>query len=220
VREELPSLRIGKLEAETPIVLGGMSSGLTRSAIAGAIANEGGFGTIGGVGLGFSDKTKNHRDLIRTNESELRREIQDALEISNDGNIGVNLMVATTDFEESVKISVEEGAKYIVSGAGLPLRLPELVEKYKVSGKQKPELIPIVSSARAGELIFKRWSRNGVIPSAFVVETPNTAGGHLGVSDTNDIGTDEYSLESVVPKLVKTLESYGYDIPVIAAGGI
>jgi len=220
VREKLPSLRIGRLEAETPIVLGGMSSGLTRAAIAATVANNGGFGTIGGVGLGYSENTKNHRDLIRTNESELRREIHDALEMSNDGNIGVNLMVATTDFEESVKIAVEEGVKYIVSGAGLPLSLPEMVEKYKVSGLQKPELIPIVSSARAGELILKRWSRSGVIPSAFVVETPNTAGGHLGLSNADDIGKNEHSLESVVPQLVKTLENYGYDIPVIAAGGV
>ena len=220
VSEKLPSLRIGRLEAETPIVLGGMSSGLTRSSIAAAVANEGGFGTIGGVGLGFSEKTKNHRDLIRTNESELRREISDALEMSNDGNIGVNLMVATTDYEKSVKIAVEEGAKYIVSGAGLPLSLPEMTDKYKVSSHKKPELIPIVSTARAGELILRRWSRNDVIPAAFVVETPNTAGGHLGVSDADDIGKNEYSLETVVPQLVKTIEKYDYDIPVIAAGGI
>jgi len=220
VSEKLPSLKIGRLEAETPIVLGGMSSGLTRSAIAAAVANEGGYGTIGGVGLGFTLETKGHKGLLTANEIELRREIHDALEMSNDGNIGVNLMVATTDFEESVKIAVEEKAKYIVSGAGLPLSLPEMVEKYKVSGQEKPELIPIVSSARAGELILKRWSRNGVIPAAFVVETPNTAGGHLGVSNPDDIGKDNYSLETVVPQLVENIENSGYDIPVIAAGGV
>lgn len=220
MNEKLPSLRIGRLEAETPIFLGGMSSGLTRSAIAGAIANEGGFGTIGGVGLGFSENTKGHRGLLAANESELRKEINNALEISNDGNIGVNLMVATTDYEESVKIAVEEKVKYIVSGAGLPLSLPELVDKYKVPGQQKPELIPIVSSTRAAGLILKRWSRNDVVPAAFVVETPNTAGGHLGVSNADDIGKEELSLEIVVPELVKSLENSGYDIPVIAAGGI
>lgn len=220
MRKELPPLRIGRLEAETNILLGGMSSGLTRSTIAGAVANEGGFGTIGGVGLGFSEKTRTHRDLVTYDASELRKEIHNALEISNDGNVGVNLMVAATDYDQSVKIAVEEGAKYIISGAGLPLSLPDLVDKYKVFGQQKPELIPIVSSARAAELIIKRWARNGVIPSAFVVETPNTAGGHLGVSNADDIGKNEYSLDSVIPQLIKSLENFGYDIPIVAAGGI
>jgi len=218
--ENLPSMKIGRLESEFPIVLGGMSTGLTRSELAGAVANAGGFGTIGGVGLGLTEKTRGHNQLIKANETELKKEIQDSLEISNDGNIGVNLMVATNDYEESIKVAVENGAKYIVSGAGLPLRLPELVEKYRVSGQLTPELIPIISSPRAAELIIKRWQRNNIIPAAFVVETPNTAGGHLGVTNADDIGKNEYSLEYVIPRLSKTLEASGYDIPIIAAGGI
>jgi nitronate monooxygenase len=220
MNEKLPPLRIGQLESEFPIVLGGMSTGLTNAELAATVANEGGFGTIGGVGLGMVEGTKKRKEYFQNSQEILGQEIQDALEISNDGNIGVNLMVAATDYEELVKVSVESGAKFIASGAGLPLMLPEYVEKYRVHGQSTPELIPIVSGVRAAELILRKWKRNDVIPSAIIVETPNTAGGHLGVTKIDDIGKDEFSLENVVPQLVQTLENYGYDIPVIAAGGI
>ncbi len=220
--EKLPSLRIGNLESDNPIVLGGMSSGLTKSELAAEIANNGGYGTIGGVGLGMSLDIRNRDDYFQANESVLKYEIQSALEASNNGNIGVNLMVAATDYENSVRVAVENGAKFIVSGAGLPLSLPDYVEKYRVSGIPLPELIPIVSSVRAAEIIIKKWGKrpNPILPAAFVIETPNAAGGHLGVTNIDDIGKDEFSLESVIPKLVETLENSGYDIPVIAAGGI
>jgi nitronate monooxygenase len=232
MNKELPSLRVGNLESESPIFLGGMSVGLTTAELAAEVANKGGFGTIGGVGLGISPEVEDAGDFFEANEAALKREIQNALEISNDGNIGVNLMVATTDYEDSVRVAVENRAKFIASGAGLPLRLPEYVEKYKVFGQKTPELIPIVSSVRVAKIILKRWTRQGVLPSAFIVETPNTAGGHLGVTDADDIGKDEFSLEHVVPELNEYLKSEEYadllkgfngekhDIPIIAAGGI
>jgi nitronate monooxygenase len=219
--EKLPSLRIGGCESESPIFLGGMSVALTTSELAAAVANGGGYGTIGGIGLGMTSESKNPRDYFKANEDILRSEILAAREMSNDGNIGVNLMVAATDYENLVKTAVESGAKFIVSGAGLPLNLPELTEKYKVSGQEAPALIPIISSVKAANIIMKRWEkRYGVSPSAIIVENPNTAGGHLGVTNVNDIGKAEYDLESVVPDLIKNLEASGYDIPVIAAGGM
>ena len=218
--EKLPTLKIGRLEAEVPIILGGMSTALTTAELAGAVANSGGFGTIGGVGLGLSEGTRNRNEYFKACQTGLKQEIDDAREISPDGNVGVNLMVATTDYQELVKVSVENGVNYIASGAGLPLSLPEYVEKYKVPGQPTPELIPIISSVRAAELVLKRWEKDNVIPSAFIVETPNTAGGHLGITKVEDIGKYEFSLESVIPQLVQTLEKSGYDIPIIAAGGI
>ena len=218
--EKLPSLRIGELESELPIILGGMSTHLTGSELAGAVANEGGFGTLGGVGLGMSESVRGQREYFKANQDLLKKGLREALEISNDGNIGVNLMVVATDYEDMVKTAVENRAKYIVSGAGLPLSLPESIEKYKKAGQKGPELIPIVSSVRAAELILKKWRRSGSIPSAFVVETPNSAGGHLGVTKPEDIYKDEFSLETVIPKLVRFLKERGLDIPVIGAGGI
>lgn len=216
--EKLPSLRIGNLESEYPIMQGGMSVGLTNWEMAAAVANTGGFGTIGGVGLGISPEIRTKKDYYKANSLALECEIKNALEASNNGNIGVNLMVPTTDYEESVRIAVENGAKFIVSGAGLPNDLPKFVEKYRISGQPIPELIPIVSSARAADIIIRKWKKLGVTPSAFVVETPNKAGGHLGVTRVEDIGNTEFDLENVIPELAKTLENY--DIPIIAAGGM
>ncbi|MFA6184771.1 MAG: nitronate monooxygenase family protein [Candidatus Shapirobacteria bacterium] len=218
MNNELPPLRIGKIESRYPIVLGGMSTGLTTKEMASAVANEGGCGTIGGVGLGISPRIKRAEDYLEANELCLKREICNALEMTNNGNVGVNLMVATTDYENSIRVAVESGAKFIVSGAGLPTSLPKYVDKYKRSGQETPALIPIVSSLRATDIILRKWG-NYSLPAAFVVETPNTAGGHLG-AHVEDIGTREFSLEVVVPQLVEFLKAKKYDIPVIAAGGI
>jgi nitronate monooxygenase len=209
-----------------------MSIALTGAEIAAAVANEGGYGTIGGAGLGMSPEIKRSEDYLEANQLALANEIKRALKLSDYGNIGVNLMVAATDYDESVKTSVESGVKYIVSGAGLPLNLPNIVKESLADGQEMPALIPIVSSVRAAEIITKKWARQGVLPSAFIVETPNTAGGHLGVTDPSEIGTEEFSLERVVPELVEYLKSDRYadllkgfngethEIPIIAAGGM
>ena len=85
-------------------------------------------------------------------------------------------MCALCDYESLVKASCEAGADIIVSGAGLPLKLPELTE-----GFPDVALVPIVSSVKAANIIISRWKKHyDRYPDALVVETPNTAGGHLG----------------------------------------
>lgn len=78
-------------------------------------------------------------------------------------------------------------------------------------------MIPIVSSARAAEIIIKRWENYHYRPDAIVVEGP-LAGGHLGFS-FKDINNPEFSLEKLLPQVLDIAHKYG-DIPVIAAGGI
>jgi nitronate monooxygenase len=234
--KEMQPLNINGRESRLPIIGGAMSVGLTTAEFAAGMANEGCIGTIGGVALGISPEIKNKEDYLKTNELILRQVIIDALRMSNDGNIGVNLMVPAIDYENSVKIAVESGVKYIMSGAGLPLYLPDYVKQYKVDGQKTPALIPIVSSVKAAGLILKKWVRDGVLPGAFIVETPNTAGGHLG-AHVEDIGKEEFRLETVVPNLVDFLKDkvalsdllnndglvkfvMDNKIPIIAAGGI
>jgi nitronate monooxygenase len=84
-------------------------------------------------------------------------------------------------------------------------------------------LVPIVSSARAANLITRRWfERYHYKPDAFVVEGPK-AGGHLGFKP-EQITDPNYQLEKLIPEVVaevkeleKTVEG---NIPVIAAGGV
>jgi NAD(P)H-dependent flavin oxidoreductase YrpB (nitropropane dioxygenase family) len=125
-------------------------------------------------------------------------------------------MVAVTNYDEMVRASCEGGAKIIVSGAGLPLNLPELTADFP-----DVALVPIVSSVKAAELIARKWHRGyGRFPDAVVVEDPDTAGGHLGEKLEN-IGTGEYDQYATVRGVKEYFrENWNVEIPVIAAGGI
>jgi NAD(P)H-dependent flavin oxidoreductase YrpB (nitropropane dioxygenase family) len=146
----------------------------------------------------------------------MKEELRKAYAIAPDGVIGVNVMVALSDYEALVKASIEGGAKVIICGAGLPLSLPELT-----SHAPDVALVPIVSSLRAAQLIAKKWWKGyNRLPDAVVVEDPETAGGHLGEKMEN-IGDGEYDQYATVREVKEFFRSeYGRDVPVIAAGGI
>jgi nitronate monooxygenase len=213
----MPSLRIGRLESKLPIIQGGMGVGISLSGLAAAVANEGAIGVIAATGIGMLEP-----DFVTNfhgaNDRALRREIALAREKTK-GIIGVNVMVALTDFNELVLGAVEEGADLILMGAGLPLKeLP--LDKLR---KSDAEAVPIVSSARAARLIFQYWSHNyNHVPNAVVLEGPK-AGGHLGFKK-EQINDSKYDLEKLLADVLATLvpfqDEYQKEIPVIVAGGI
>ncbi|NOY96835.1 MAG: nitronate monooxygenase [Chlorobi bacterium] len=216
----MQALHIGELEVRLPIIQGGMGVAVSLSGLASAVANEGGVGIISSAGIGMMipDFSKNFREA---NKLALRQEIRKARKKTN-GAIGVNIMVALSDYTGHLEVSVEEGADLIISGAGLPLKMPDIVLDDK-AGDNKTKFIPITSSARAAKLIFGYWADHyGVIPDAVVVEGP-LAGGHLGFkkAQINDKG---FSLEKLVPEVVSVIkpfeQRFGKGIPVIAGGGI
>jgi nitronate monooxygenase len=138
--------------------------------------------------------------------------IRSAIERSGgEGAVGVNILCALTDYERQVKDSVEAGARYIISGAGLPLRLPEY------AGNADIALIPIVSSPRVVDLICKRWKRAGRLPDAIVLEGPKS-GGHQGYT-YEQCFQPEYQLENMTPEVLKACKAWG-NIPLIVAGGV
>ena len=118
--EGFDKLKIGELEAKLPIIQGGMAVGISLSSLASAVANAGGIGVIGTAGIGMfqPDFARNFTDA---NKIGLRKEIRKAKKLT-DGIIGVNIMVALSDFEEMVRVAVEEQADMVFLGAGLPLR--------------------------------------------------------------------------------------------------
>ena len=61
----------------------------------------------------------------------LKKHIGKAKEQAKDGLVGVNIMVATREYAAQVRASCEAGADLIISGAGLPAELPELVKGYE-----------------------------------------------------------------------------------------
>jgi nitronate monooxygenase len=212
----LKSLTIGDFTAKLPIIQGGMGIGISLSRLASAVANEGGIGVIATADIGM-DEPDFSRNFLEANIRALRKEIRKARELTK-GILGVNIMVALTNFADLVKTAIEEGIDIIFSGAGLPLNLPEFLH-----GSKKTKLAPIVSSARAAGIIAKKWSEKfAYIPDAVVVEGPK-AGGHLGFKEEM-IFDPAYALEKLVPEVIQALkpyqERYNKDIPVIAAGGI
>ena len=215
----LPSLKIRNLTVKYPIIQGGMGVGISWDNLAGAVALAGGMGTVSTVGTGYW-KTKsirmiNGRPLKPVNfhnSKNLRAIIKSAIKKAGElGVIGANILCAVTDYERQVRDSVEAGAKYIISGAGLPLRLPEYV------GKADVALIPIVSSPRVVDLICKRWKRHGRVPDAIVLEGPKS-GGHQGYTYEQCL-EPEYQLENMTPQVLKACKNWG-NIPLIVAGGI
>ncbi len=212
----MKSLKIGNLLASVPVVQGGMGVGISLSGLASAVANQGGIGVISSVGLGviYSEHSKDYRVASIFG---LKEELRKAREMSK-GVIGVNIMVAMTNFADMVKTAIAEKADIIFSGAGLPLNLPSFLTE-----GAKTKLAPIVSSARAAKLLCTKWfSEYGYIPDAIVVEGPK-AGGHLGYK-AEQVGDENFSLESIIPEVVTEVRAFGEEhnchIPVIAGGGI
>lgn len=213
---DMQELHIGHHTARVPIIQGGMGIGVSLSGLASAVANQGGIGVISAACIGFREPDF-YTNFLEANVRALRKEIRRARALSK-GVIGVNIMVAMTNFADMVKTSVEEGIDIIFSGAGLPLSLPEFLHD-----KSNTKLVPIVSSARAAKVIAKKWiEKYRYVPDAIVVEGP-LAGGHLGFLP-EQIKDPQYSLEQIVEDVineVKPLETACQkQIPVIAAGGI
>jgi len=218
--KKIPKLRIGDLEASIPIVQGGMGVGISLSGLASAVANEGGIGVISAAGIGMLQPDFN-RNYKEANKRALAREIKKAREMTT-GIIGVNIMIALSDYYDLLQIALDEGADLVFLGAGLPLRIPKILlpeESRKVATK----VVPIVSSARAAKLIFEYWGKHyNRVPDAVVVEGP-LAGGHLGFKKEH-LSNPDYALEKILPEVISVIKPYEQDfnksLPVIAAGGI
>lgn len=239
-------LQIGKLTAKVPIIQGGMGVGISLGGLAGAVAREGGIGIISSAQIGFRepDFEQNPKE---SNLRAMKQEYEKARAIAPKGIIGFNIMVALRCYEEYVKAAAEAGADLIISGAGLPTQLPQLVEGTDT------KIAPIVSSEKSAQVILKYWDRKyGRTADLVVIEGPK-AGGHLGFSKEqvefytkadernhrNDSSSEKPSdgveerpgcggmsptYEEEILKIREVVrgygEKYGVEIPVVVAGGI
>ena len=216
----MPGLKIGSYNIKLPIIQGGMSVMISLAGLAAAVANAGGVGVIGAAGIGMMepDYKTNFREA---NKRALRKEIQRARQMT-DGVIGVNIMLALSDYDDLLLVAMEEEVDMVFLGAGLPLLKPTNVTLDRLR-RFKTSVIPIVSSARATRLIFRYWANKyDHVPDAVVVEGPE-AGGHLGFKREH-IEDPEFSLERLVREIIPVIkpfeERFNKQIPIIAAGGI
>ena len=213
----MKELVIGNLIAKMPIIQGGMGIGISRSSLASAVSKAGGIGVISGVNIGY-DEDDFENNTFEANLRALKKHLKIAKEKSNNGIIGVNLMVAMNYYEEYVKAAVEYGCDLIISGAGLPLQLPKLVKNTAT------KIAPIVSSSKAAQVILKMWDKKDKTTADLIIVEGPKAGGHLGYSNEE---LDDLNLINYDDEFIKILditkqyeEKYNKKIPVIAAGGI
>ncbi|MDO4633658.1 MAG: nitronate monooxygenase family protein [Eubacteriales bacterium] len=228
-------LQIGSHILTRPIFQGGMGIGISLGGLAGAVAKAGGAGVISAAQIGFREADFKEHPL-EANLRAIPKEFARARTISPKGFLGINIMVAMQHYAEYVIGAVAAGADFIVSGAGLPVELPRLVEGSKTL------IGPIVSTVKSAQVILKYWDRKyHRIPDFLVIEGP-LAGGHLGfskkqaetylesdrnltaaVTDTDmPAGKRPYSAEITdILAAVKEYElRFRKHIPVIIGGGI
>lgn len=212
-------LVIGNKTARIPIVQGGMGVGVSLSGLAGAVAAEGGIGVISAAQIGFMEPdflTNCHESNLRA----LKKHIRKARKQAEDGLIGVNIMVATKEYEAQVRAACEAGADIIISGAGLPADLPRFVSGYE----EQTKIAPIVSSARSARVILKFWDRRYQRTADMVVIEGPEAGGHLGFTREQLERADSLDYDREIQEILLIVkeygEKYGCTIPVVAAGGI
>lgn len=208
----MSELKIGDLCPRIPVIQGGMGVGVSLSNLAGAVAAAGGIGVISTAQIGFRnpDFAKNP---IECNLQAVGDEIKKAREKANGGIIGVNIMVATRRYEDYVKAAVAAGVDLIISGAGLPMTLPE------ISGAAK--IAPIVSSRKALRVIANHWRKKyDRKPDLVVIEGP-LAGGHLGFSK-EDIDAYTITGKKDYDEEIKSIIALADElaVPVVVAGGI
>jgi len=214
-------LKIKDYVIKNPIVQGGMGLGISWDKLAGSVSAQNALGVISTVGTGyyqsgqFSHYSKNRPDNVENfySRESLKQIIDSARKICGDAPLAANVLHAINDYGRVVRDACELGFNAIITGAGLPINMPEFTK-----GFNDVALIPIVSSAKALKIICKRWTqRYSRLPDAVIVEGPKS-GGHQGFT-YEQCEQEEYQLENIVPLVVEEAKKWG-DFPIIAAGGV
>jgi nitronate monooxygenase len=207
--KSFPTIKIKEARKEVIVAQGGMGIGISLAPLAKAVAKRGGIGTISSAGLAAIVSKR----LGRRVDARQAAAIEVADSKKEGGFIAINIMVALPQaFTDSILGAVDAAVDALILGAGLPTNLPDFLKKSEVA------LVPIVSSAKALRIIYKRWTdRLNRIPDAVILEGP-LAGGHLGFAH-KDVIKPEFQLENIFGPVKEFAQKNG-DFPVIVAGGV
>lgn len=209
-------LVIDQLVAKVPIIQGGMGIGVSLANLAGAVGREGGIGILSTAQIGYQEPDF-EKSPLRANMAAIKKQFDRAKELAQGGLIGFNIMAASFQYDRYVKRCVEVGADVIISGAGLPINLPELV------AGSKTKIAPIVSSNKAAKVLLGTWKKRFDRTADFVVVEGPKAGGHLGFKADElkaSIDRMDDELKAIIATVNKFGAEFGQEIPVVFAGGV
>ena len=216
-----------------PLIEGGKGISISNGESSGAWAAAGGVGTFSGVNADSFDaqghlipqiykgktRRERHEELIAYAIQGGITQAQKAYEIAGGlGRIHMNILWEMAAAER-ILLGILDGAKGIINGvtcgAGMPYKIAEIAARYRV------HYYPIISSARAFRALwlrafhkFRDWL------GAVVYEDPWLAGGHNGLSNSEDPKNPENPYPRVLA-LRQMMREWGLgEVPIVMAGGV
>ncbi|MDE2576980.1 MAG: nitronate monooxygenase [Rhodospirillales bacterium] len=226
------AIRMGGVDV-LPLVEGGKGVAISNGITAGHWAAGGGAGTLSAVNCDSYDadgriipqlyhgrtRRERHEELVAYGIQGGIAQAQRAHDIAGgQGRIHANILWEMGGAERVIT-GVLEGAKGLIHGitcgAGMPYRLSDIAARFNV------HYYPIVSSGRAFAALWKRaYHKAASLLGGVVYEDPWLAGGHNGLSNSEDPTKPEDPYPRVLA-LRKLMREFGLgETPIIMAGGV
>lgn len=216
-----------------PIVEGGKGISVSNGESSGAWAAAGGVGTFSGVNADAYDDQGNFIPVVYKGKTRVERheelveyaikggitQTRIAHETSGgNGRIHMNVlweMAGTERILHGVLEKTKGMINGVTCGAGMPYKIAEICTEYNI------HYYPIVSSARALRALWKRaYHKFSDLLGGVVYEDPWLAGGHNGLSNSEDPLVPEDPFPRVLA-LRQLMNEYGLNnVPIIMAGGV
>jgi nitronate monooxygenase len=228
----LNAIRMGGFDV-LPLIEGGKGVSISTGISSGNWAAAGGVGTFSAVNADSFDpdgrripqvyggrtRRERHEELVAYAIQGALTQARRAYELASGvGRIHANILWEMGAAERIIT-EVLEQARGIINGitcgAGMPYRLSEIAARFNV------HYYPIISSARAFNALWKRaYHKASALLGGVVYEDPWLAGGHNGLSNSEDPVRPEDPYPRVLA-LRKTMREFGlHDTPIIMAGGV
>ena len=228
----LNAIRISGKEI-LPLIEGGKGISVSNGQSSGSWAAAGGAGTFSAVNADAHDENGNLIPVVYTGSTRRERhhellkyaiqggitQAKIAHECANgQGALHMNVLWEMAGVETILHGVLDEVAELVdgvTCGAGMPYKVAEIAAGYKIY------YYPIVSSGRAFRALWKRsYHKYPEWLGGVVYEDPWRAGGHNGLSNSEDPLKPEDPYPRVA-ELRKVMNEFGlHHVPVIMAGGV
>jgi nitronate monooxygenase len=230
--KSINAIRMGGVDV-LPLVEGGKGVAISNGTTAGHWALGGGIGTLSAVNADSYDadgkpipqvyhartRRERHEELIAYAVKGAIAQARKAFDITGGrGRIHANILWEMGGAERVITEVLEQAKGLIhgiTCGAGMPYRLSDIAAHFNV------HYYPIISSARAFSALWKRaYNKTAALLGGVVYEDPWLAGGHNGLSNSENPQKPEDPYPRVVA-LRQAMTEFGLsETPIIMAGGV